>query len=291
MRRIVFVNPSAQVGGGELSLLDLIASLQTARPDLDLHLICSDSGPLCERAEALDVRVQVITMPEAVANLGDSSLRGRGKVGALRTILARGLPALGAFRRYAREIRHALSEVEPDLIHTNGIKAHLIARVAAPKGVPVVWHVRDFLSQRPLASRAARWAARRACGAIAISEAVASDARQVLGSIPVCLVCNAVDIETFRPGPGDGPRLDDLAGLPPLASGTPRVGLVATYARWKGQDLFLEAIRQIGTEFPARYYIIGGPIYQTAGSQFSETELRALAETLGVADRVGFVPF
>ncbi len=120
---------------------------------------------------------------------------------------------------------------------------------------------------------------------------MATDARRVLGRIPVRLVYNAVDIETFRPGPGDGPGLDDLAGLPPLPSETARVGLVATYARWKGQDLFLEAIRRIGPEFPARYYIIGGPIYQTKGSQFSEAELRALAGKLGVTDRVGFVPF
>jgi glycosyltransferase involved in cell wall biosynthesis len=40
-----------------------------------------------------------------------------------------------------------------------------------------------------------------------------------------------------------------------------------------------------------RYYIVGGPIYQTQGSQFSEAELRALAERLGLAGQVAFVPF
>jgi glycosyltransferase involved in cell wall biosynthesis len=102
---------------------------------------------------------------------------------------------------------------------------------------------------------------------------------------------DAIDTETFRPGDGDGRRLDDLSGLPPAPEDTARVSLIATYARWKGQDLFLDAIRRIPRDAPARFYIVGGPIYETKGSQFSEEELRALAESLGVPERVGFVPF
>jgi glycosyltransferase involved in cell wall biosynthesis len=37
-----------------------------------------------------------------------------------------------------------------------------------------------------------------------------------------------------------------------------------------------------------RGYIIGGPIYQTGGSQFSLTELRELAAARGLGDRIGF---
>lgn len=230
-------------------------------------------------------------MPEAFASLGDSSLRGRGKLGALGGLAVRGLPAAWAVRRFARDLKAALTAINPDLIHTNGIKAHLLARLASPPGVPVVWHIRDFLSARPLIARVARWASRRASGAIAISESVASDARSVLGNTPVRLVYNAVDVETFRPGPGDGPRLDHLAGLEPPPEATVRVGLVATYAIWKGQDLLLKAISRIPPEIPARFYIVGGPIYQTKGSQFSEAGLKAIAAESGVSDRVAFVPF
>ena len=40
-----------------------------------------------------------------------------------------------------------------------------------------------------------------------------------------------------------------------------------------------------------RFYIIGGPIYRTAGSQFSLEELSSYAASLGIAASVGFVPF
>jgi glycosyltransferase involved in cell wall biosynthesis len=40
-----------------------------------------------------------------------------------------------------------------------------------------------------------------------------------------------------------------------------------------------------------RGYIVGGPIYETAGSQVTLDDLRRQAAVLGVADRVGFTGF
>src|SRR5262249_13053440 len=71
-------------------------------------------------------------------------------------------------------------------------------------------------------------------------------------------------------GRGDGAALDRLAGLEVAPPGTARVGLVATYARWKGQEVFLQAASQVD----ARFYVVGGPVYRTRGSQFSLEELR-----------------
>jgi glycosyltransferase involved in cell wall biosynthesis len=66
---------------------------------------------------------------------------------------------------------------------------------------------------------------------------------------------------------------------------------VATYARWKGQRVFLEAIARLSAALPARFYLVGGPIYQTSGSQFSLEELRGIARQLRVEHRVGFIGF
>jgi glycosyltransferase involved in cell wall biosynthesis len=105
---------------------------------------------------------------------------------------------------------------------------------------------------------------------------------------------NALDTTEFAPGFAEGEQLDRLAGLSPAIPGTVRVGLVATYARWKGQPVFLQAAARLlrARSTPAvRFYLIGGPIYQTHGSQFSEAELRNLAVALGVQDHVGFIGF
>jgi glycosyltransferase involved in cell wall biosynthesis len=111
--------------------------------------------------------------------------------------------------------------------------------------------------------------------------------------VPATTIYYGIDVDYFSPGPGDAEQLDRLAGLPPGGPGLRRVGLLATYARWKGQDVFLEAARHCAAGgVPAtRFYIVGGPIYYTGGSQFTEAELRALAARLGLNGRVGFIPF
>jgi len=289
--RIVFVNPVAQVGGAEMILLDLMAALADAIPGVDRHLIVAGEGPLIDLARGIGVQVHARPMPDRLAGLGDSALKGRGKVGAILGLAARGAPAGLAGLRYARGLGRLIREIGPDLIHSNGIKSHLLLRLSGLRGIPVVWHLHDFYGTRPVMARALRWASRGAAGAIAISEAVGRDGRRVLDPLPVQVVYNAVDVEQFTPGPGDGARLDALANLPPAAPGAHRVGLIATYARWKGQDLFLDAAARIARDRPARFYVIGSPIYQTKGSQWSEAELRGLAGSLGLGDCVGFIPF
>ena len=44
--RIVFLNPSGELGGAETALLDMLAALTEARPTWDLELIASADGPL-----------------------------------------------------------------------------------------------------------------------------------------------------------------------------------------------------------------------------------------------------
>ncbi len=88
--------------------------------------------------------------------------------------------------------------------------------------------------------------------------------------------------------------MDEHAGYSLALKGVLRVGLLGSFARWKGQDLFLEAaaiLRKKAPDLSVRFYIIGGPIYATQGSQFSVDELRALASKRGIAGYVGFVPF
>src|SRR4051812_3470435 len=109
-------------------------------------------------------------------------------------------------------------------------------------------------------ARVLRWAASHTAGAIAVSEAVGRDARAMTAGLPVEVIANAIDVNAFCPGPSRGHRLDELVGLPAAGPDTVRIGLVATYARWKGQDVFLEAAARVirdHSRTPARFYLIG----------------------------------
>jgi glycosyltransferase involved in cell wall biosynthesis len=125
---------------------------------------------------------------------------------------------------------------------------------------------------------------------VANSVSVADDARETLGRLAtVTPLWNAVDLRRFTP---DGPRLDldALAGMPAQAAPV-RVGLLATFGRWKGHTTFIDALAQLPRDLPIVGYIIGGPVYRTDGSQYSLEELRTYARRAGVADRVGFTGF
>lgn len=290
--RWLFLSPVGVVGGAERTLLDLLDCLRRTPEAPWLGLIAGAEGPLTEQARALGVETLALPLPAGLAALGDSQLRGAGVESFLRfgASLARATPAAA---RHLRTLQRALRDFRPTLVHSNGLKTHLLGALCAP-GAPVVWHLHDFLGERPLVRRVLRVAAVRAAAAIANSAAVAEDARRVLGRVPVYPVHNGVDTERFSPGPAEGARLDALAGLPPAPEDAVRLGLVATYARWKGQEVFLQAAARLRARSPARavrFYVVGSPVYRTPGSQFSEAELRASAHALGLEGHVGFIPF
>lgn len=288
--RIVFLSAASELGGAERCLLDLLAALPRAG-GAELALVAPSDGPLVERARALGVETAVLPMPPALRRFGDSALSlAPGAVGSLRFAWSAAAATVAA-ARYAVRLRRLLASLRPDVVHSNGLKCHLLAAIARP-AAPLVWHMRDALRTRRLVGRALRVLAPRARGSVAISRAVAADVSACLPGLPVDVVYDGIDLDEFSPGPGDGCALDEIGGLPAARGHVVRIGLVATYARWKGQDLFLRACARVAAlDAAARFFVAGGPIYATRGSQFSREELDALAHRLGLAGRVGFVPF
>lgn len=339
---LVFVNPVGVIGGAERALLTILAALRTTEPTLQLHLIVGTDGPLIEMAQELGVQVKLLKLPDQLNQLGDSglfqSLKGMPgsttspnhlenktkiinlSMGRL-TLLLRVAKVLPSVAQYLGEFRQAIREINPDLIHSNGIKTHLLMALAGSMDLPVVWHIHDFYGSRPLMARVLRWVSKRATLGIAISEAVAQDARATLPRLPIEVIYNSVDVNYFCPELAVQEVLADLtvgkqiseknAPLPRLNTleklTSPvepiRVGLVATFARWKGHDIFLEAAAQVIRDrqtvslrehrpnLNVRFYIVGGAIYKTKGSQFSEEELRELASVLQIEDNVDFIGF
>jgi glycosyltransferase involved in cell wall biosynthesis len=225
-----------------------------------------------------------------MTNLGESGLGG-GRLSKAAHLATQFTLASPAAVRYVRQFRRAVLAANADIIHSNGVKSHLLSRFLPRRAGRVVWHIHDLLGIRAVNAKILKHAAGHVSGAIAISQAVANDLTKVLPATPVFTILNAVDTDHFSPADTDGAMLDQLAGLEPAPAGTVRVGLVATFARWKGQDIFLDAIAKLPPDLPARFFIVGGSIYHTAGSQFSREELQARAASLGVTGKVGFIGF
>ena len=287
--RVMYLSAAGELGGAERSLLDILASIRQAQPSWALHLLTAAHGPLAALAAELGVTTEEVPLDAALARIGEfgAGLATRAGYVQFAWSLARaGLPVAV----YVPSLRKSIRAFGPDLLHTNGLKMDLLGAWARPPGTAVIWHVHDYIGSRPFTARLLRWNARRCDAVVANSHSVADDARAALGGpVPVIPVHNAVDLHRFSVA-GRRLDLDALAGLPP-AGDVVRIGLLGTFARWKGHTTFLEAVARLPRDLRVRAYVIGGPLYQTAGSQYTLDELRRHAAALGLSDRVGFTGF
>lgn len=285
--RILFVSPEAGLGGAERCLLDLVDGIALALPRAEPRVLFLAEGPLVDAVRARGVPVRVLPMPESLATMGESRLRGAFSLGGAAGAAGHGLRAGAGAVKLLAALRRAIVDESPAVLHSNGIKSHALVGMLGLRGIPIVWHLHDFIGAKPVAARALRFFSATASAAIANSEAVAADARRIFPRLDVIAVPNGVDTQLFRPGPREDLPLDEPPGE------ALRVGLVATYARWKGHRLFLEAAASpvLAARDGLRFFIVGGPVYRVHGSQCTAEELSRTAATLGVAGRVRLVPF
>src|ERR1700674_3230442 len=193
----------------------MLAALREARPAWTIGLVASSEGPLIDRAARSGIPSVALKFPPSLARLGEWGRRGSivARVRFAAALCGAAIPSIN----YASRLRRHLAELKPDIVHTNGLKMHLLGARCRPDGAKVLWHLHDYPDTRPLAAALLRSQAHRCGEVVANSESVAKRARALFGSlVPVRALYNAVDLERFHP---DGPclDLDALAGLPPLA--------------------------------------------------------------------------
>lgn len=265
--RVVILQPAAELGGAERSLLTLLQERSAVQ--LDASVILPRSGPLGVALSSLGVRWEVVDQPRALLRQSRGPRPGTLVCAA---ILPFQLPA------YLRRLATALRAQAPDVLYSNGIKTHVLSAIVAPwLRVPLVWHVRDFCRGPILA----RLADRVPSGIIANSHAVAADlTRRMRHPEKVSVVHNAVDLTIFSP---DGPCSAVALQRPAIF----RVGLPAVLARWKGHLLLLDVVQQICARVPGTiFFIIGGAIYDTVREHGYEQELRREIVRRGLEESV-----
>lgn len=149
----------------------------------------------------------------------------------------------------ARFIRREAGAVDATVIYVNTSALLVAAFVGRPGMARLVWHIHELVT-RP---RHMAWLFRctpvlSADRVIAISETVRRHVTPAgLGRHKVIRVYNGLDILPYR----------SVARRSPSH---PRVAFVGRLNRWKGYEVFLEAIAQVAGEFPAvRFEFFGAP--------------------------------
>ncbi len=275
--RVLFLNHTAKLGGGELALRAMIRHLDPARVQ-HAALLLAD-GPLAVQL-AGDTTVHVLPLASTLLETRKDTL---GSVGMKQ------LRTLGLLPGYLLRLRSLIRSLDVDLVHTNSLKADILGGLAARlAGKRVLWHVRDRIETDYLPARVVKVFRRLARliphAVIANSHATLEtlhlpDAPAKRGARKPWLARVVHDGFDFATQPRQAPADDGIV----------RVGLVGRISPWKGQDIFLQAIQQIHAEFPeVRFQIIGAPLF---GEEALEAELRANSAAWGLAHCVEFCGF
>lgn len=258
MRSVLLLHSSAEGYGSDRQLHLIATGLDPAR--YRARVVLPYEGPLAGRLREAGVPVAI--HPLAVLRRNDATPRG----------------ALGLARRTGRDAR-ALPALAGDaaLVHANTSVVLVGALATRRLGVPALWHLREtYAGFGPL------WPAWRAVlertGEIAcISASVRS---QLTPGARARVLPDGI-VPLPGGGPGRAEARADL-GLPLNAR---VVALPARLSGWKGQDVLLEALART----PGTVALLAGSAWH-ADTEI-EPRLRALATSLGVADRVRFLGF
>ncbi len=279
--RVLYIDHTAKIGGGEMALLNLVRHLD--RSQFEPIVLLFEDGPLAERLRP-STEVHVLELDPAVSKAQKDSL-GAGSLTQIK--------AVWLTMRHILRVAKFASTAKADIIHTNSLKADIIGGLAGRLArIPVIWHVRDRISPDYLPGPVVHLF-RLLCRTI--PQFVIANSRATLQTIglkgrrPSAAIGSGVNL---------GQRYDILiqnpeASLPaktfvPNGIG-PRIGLVGRISPWKGQDVFLKAAAQILQRYPnARFELIGSALF--AERDF-ENSLHELCRTLHIEQSVEFVGF
>ncbi len=275
--RVLFVNPGRAMGGAEQSLSLLLQGLRSRGVESLVALF--DDGPFHQHLTEQVFRTLCLKPLRGLRG----ATRYRDTSGLVRSLpmIAAGFPTL---LRLVSLVRHH----RVDIIHTNGLKAHMLAGCAGRlAGIPVVWHLRDF-PPAAAAGRILRTSSRYLPALVLTnSDAVAQAVQTERDAIPrVTRLYNPVDLERFRPGLAKTGLRRELG----IGARVPLVGCVAHLTPWKGHEQFLAIARDVQAVCPETHFVVaGGAIYETDGHHGYAAQLRQRAQAMGIADRVTFL--
>jgi glycosyltransferase involved in cell wall biosynthesis len=273
--RISVLCAIAGMGGAELSLLELVTRLKGC---YEFHLIVPGEGPLKENAERVGAKVWVLPWPKVIESIGETA-KFPGPVRMLRFA--------ASLRKFARRLSDLLREIDPAIVVTNAVKAHVLgALIRKREDLPLIWYMRDGLEERVISRKVLALLSSRCDLAVCISHYVAAQfGKYVSTSVPANVVYNIVDLGRFRPEAAAPPDLKKK-------SGDVWFGIVGAITPLKGQDIFLNAAEQVLHQLPNSVFLIAGNNpYSTQSGMNYEESLRRRMENSILRDRVKWLGF
>ena len=265
--RVMYVDQTGQLGGGELSLLDVVAH-SSHQGEVTLFA----DGPFREELESIGMRVHLLALGRA-ADVHRS--------GGLLSVLA-AIPDYAALRRRLIDL-----SADFDVLYANSQKAFLLAALALRRDQRLIWHLRDMLTDEHFSQILRNVAVfagnHKASVVIGNSQATIKSFECSGGrSDKAIVVYNGIS-----PRPFDAVGDNQIEGLRRGLGlqGRVLVGVFGRLAPWKGQHVLLEAVAKMPD---VHVLIVGDALF---GEQDYAAALRSRSQVDDLKGRVLMLGF
>ncbi len=280
-RRVLYIDHTAEIGGGEIALLNLVRNIDPNRIT-PIVLLFAD-GPLVQKIRPY-AETHILELEAGVAKIRKDSLGWRSlvKVKSLWTTL-----------RHVLLVRRFAKKEQIDIIHTNSLKSDIIGGLAARlANIPVIWHVRDRIEPDYLPSsvvKVFRFLCRMIPNFVIANSSATLGTLHLMGKRGGLAIASGIDLESYIGVVHDGCEIQKLPGPSYRKKNEVRIGLIGRISPWKGQHIFIQAASLLHAHYPhAKFEIIGAPLFS---EREYEQELHELCDRLGLREAVVFVGF
>lgn len=254
--RVLYLSCGAEIGGAEVSLLNLLASID--RATFDPLVVVPEDGPLVRSVKLLDLPVEILSL-----HPGSRRAPWKLLISSLR-------------------LAHFLSSRRIDLVHANHEFANRYAALGALLArVPEICHVRNIESKEGFRSWLMGWSPWLIANSHATEESYAQYLSNAQRSV---VIYNGVDLASFFPDRQASASAKAAFGLAASARVIAQVGRIAAD---KGIDIFIRAFAKLYPNHPDTFALIVGGTSIDRTTAYLQT-LRSLAHNLAVQDRVIF---
>lgn len=286
--RVLYLDHTAELGGGEIALGNLIRCLD--RDFVEPVVLLFSDGPLVQRLAPMTT-LHIIALNPSVVKATKDALGWRSllKVASIVRLVF-----------HLVRVTRFVQKADADVIHTNSLKADIIGGIVGKlTRTPVIWHVRDRIDfdylPKPVV-RLFRLLARRIPNyIIANSEATLStlslDGKQLGTAIPSGVEprLQLTAVHDSCQVVHDGCQIRPSRNPTGTAQDYVRIGLVGRISPWKGQDIFLKAAALVLESHPGtQFEIIGSAMF---ADRDYEIRLHEFCRALGMEGAVEFAGF
>ncbi|MGC4030156.1 MAG: glycosyltransferase family 4 protein [Tepidisphaeraceae bacterium] len=197
------------------------------------------------------------------------------------------LKSVGQAIAFVWRVRRYIRRLKPALVHTNSLKADILGGLAArAAAVPVIWHVRDRITDDYLPPRVVKvfkFLARR------VPTFIVANSQSTLATLGGVARGDTVPSGLADEQWQEALALDQKNDFPTDAARPLIIGLLGRITRWKGQHVFIDAARLLRDRYPdCRFRIIGSALF---GEDDYEREIRDAVRQHGLEQTVEFTGF